>query len=961
MKLNKRKSIVKDTLSADGYNNFAAKLGMQANNLAAKGTYTYGKTLSRQRALLEIIYRTSWVAGQVVDTIAEDMTKEGINMFSEMAPDDIQSMQSALTELNIFGAICENIKWSRLYGGSIAVILIEGADYSRPLNIERIGKDQFKGIVVFDRWQIEPSLSDLITEIGPDMGLPKYYTILPSMETLSGEKIHYSRVIRMDGIKMPYYQRRIDNFWGMSIIERLYDRLIAFDSGTAGAAQMLYKAYLRVVQVDGLRAALAVGGKQEQAVIKQFQYIQMLQSQEGITLLDSKDQFSTHQYTFSGVSDVLIQLGQQISGATNIPLVRLFGQSPAGFSTGDTDLRNYYDHIGKLQENVLRMPVRKILEILSRSLLGKNLPEDFEFEFSSLWEMSEVEKSQIASSDSSTISNYFQSGIITKRIALKELLQQSRTTGRFTNISNEDIENALEEPPEHQGMEMGGENEDNTQSLVKPGKQELDLSNLEKALNDLNTLEQDNRSFNAEGILENLEKELQSLDIKTLEQLETELNTIINGGKTLESLEAELKTLGLSDNTIKLLSQQLEEIKLSSPKKKMPVTDRGMSFEMAVRNSFGITEDARARAPKGGITIKGKEFTGGEFIPTEGGYAEAFEKMKKEKKASAKAEKGKSPEKQDKKKNDKKEIIAALKAKLKQQSAKEGTKRTVKTAAYNYAKRDKDGKIVMGDGKGIPSHLKGVAIPPAWKNFLISPSGKDKCWLIAFDENGKRLGSIYSPKHVEGRDFKKDAMLNDLNKNLDVIQKQLDEGQRKEESFQKAFITKLLAITGARVGSNEESMSAKGKTYGVSTLEGRHIVKQDDGSVQLNFIGKRGKENIYIVKDKQAIKKLLELKKKAGDKGRLFDEKYNDLLGYVKELDGGGFTPHNFRTKIATDTAIELISKAPAPSNLKEYKKAVKEIAKAVGNRICDTPATALKSYIVTSVFTDWKIKAGIE
>lgn len=83
--------------------------------------------------------------------------------------------------------------------------------------------------------------------------------------------------------------------------------------------------------------------------------------------------------------------------------------------------------------------------------------------------------------------------------------------------------------------------------------------------------------------------------------------------------------------------------------------------------------------------------------------------------------------------------------------------------------------------------------------------------------------------------------------------------------------------------------------------------------------------------------------------------------GYVKELDGGGFTPHNFRTKIATDTAMELISKAPAPSNLKEYKKAVKEIAKAVGNRICDTPATALKSYIVTSVFTDWKIKAGIE
>lgn len=43
------------------------------------------------------------------------------------------------------------------------------------------------------------------------------------------------------------------------------------------------------------------------------------------------------------------------------------------------------------------------------------------------------------------------------------------------------------------------------------------------------------------------------------------------------------------------------------------------------------TTDKQVHAPKGGVTVKGKKFAGGEFIPAEGGYQEAYEKQKKEK------------------------------------------------------------------------------------------------------------------------------------------------------------------------------------------------------------------------------------------------------------------------------------------------------------------------------------------
>ncbi|MFA5355295.1 MAG: anti-CBASS Acb1 family protein [Candidatus Paceibacterota bacterium] len=441
------KNIVTAQATSDSFVNLVAKLGIQADNQSSNSYYALGPFLSRDRLQLEAAYRSSWLVGAAVDSIAEDMTRAGVTFHTQMDPGSVQKMNVALSTFGIWSNICSGIKWARLYGGAVAIILVDGADYTKPLNIEAIGKDKFKGLVVMDRWMVQPSFGELITDICQDIGKPKFYEVLPGVSTFPAMKIHYTRVMRFDGIELPYYQKLFENLWGLSVVERIYDRLLAFDSSTTGAAQLLYRAHLRVVQIDGLREALAAGGKTEAAVLKMFQYIRQLQSMEGITLLDGKDQFTTHQYTFGGVSDILIQFGQQISGATGIPLVRLFGQSPAGLSsTGESDLRNYYDNINRLQENQLRPELDKLFAIIARSK-GLKMPSDLEFLFNPLWQLSDTEKSTIAANDSGTISGAESTGLIKKSTALKELRQLSRVTGRFTNITDEDIEDAENEPP----------------------------------------------------------------------------------------------------------------------------------------------------------------------------------------------------------------------------------------------------------------------------------------------------------------------------------------------------------------------------------------------------------------------------------------------------------------------------------------------------------------------------------
>ena len=437
--------------TADSFQNFAARVGLGAGSQHDQSTYS-ANYLSRNRLLVESMYRSSWVVGQIVDVVADDMTREGINMRGLQSPEDAEEINQELDRLQVWDKLNKTIKWSRLYGGAIAVMMIDGQNVSTPLNINTVAKDQFKGLIVLDRWMVVPSLEDLVTEYGPYYGMPKYYDVITDSVGLCNQKIHYSRVVRMDGVELPYWQAIAENLWGQSVIERLEDRLTIFDSATLGAGQLVYKAHLRTYKVKGLREIIAKGGRLYDALVKQIQQIRQWQSNEGMTLMDAEDTFETHQYSFTGLDNLLMQFGQQIAGATGIPLVRLFGQSPAGFSaTGESDLSNYYDNINQQQEGRMRTPLQTLLAVVSLSKLGKALPNSFKFDFASLWQIDEKVKADVANTVAQAVTTVEESGLISRKTALKELRQSSEVTGIFSHITDEEIEAADDDPPPPKG------------------------------------------------------------------------------------------------------------------------------------------------------------------------------------------------------------------------------------------------------------------------------------------------------------------------------------------------------------------------------------------------------------------------------------------------------------------------------------------------------------------------------
>lgn len=54
----------------------------------------------------------------------------------------------------------------------------------------------------------------------------------------------------------------------MSVVERIFERIEAFDTATVGTTQLIHKAHLRTYSIEDLRKILATGGDLEKALMK---------------------------------------------------------------------------------------------------------------------------------------------------------------------------------------------------------------------------------------------------------------------------------------------------------------------------------------------------------------------------------------------------------------------------------------------------------------------------------------------------------------------------------------------------------------------------------------------------------------------------------------------------------------------------------------------------------------------
>ena len=123
-----------------------------------------------------------------------------------------------------------------------------------------------------------------------------------------------------------------------------------------------------------------------------------------------------------------------MAGACEIPATKLFGRSPQGFqSTGESDMRNYYEMIAGLQERLLRPALDKLLPVMAISCWGF-LPDDLGFIFNPLTTESPDTMAELANKLSLPVIEAFKAGLISREDAVAELKARGEPYACWTMI-----------------------------------------------------------------------------------------------------------------------------------------------------------------------------------------------------------------------------------------------------------------------------------------------------------------------------------------------------------------------------------------------------------------------------------------------------------------------------------------------------------------------------------------------
>lgn len=443
----------------DGYSNVPANLGAGANNLAQTANYVMER-FTWDYYTLNILFRDNWIAKAIIEKPANEMLKNGFSIHSQIEPDKIDKIMNIWQKTKTQNKFLKCLKWSRLYGGCLLIPMIENqGDLSKPLDYETIMPDSYKGCFTVDRWSgVSPSIELVDNITDPDFGQPEYYDV---NDNTTGKtfRIHHSRVIKMIGREMPYWEEIAETYWGASELEHVYTELRKRDDTSANISFLIFLANIRVFKMDGMSQMLSIGDQQAaQRVYETMKTMNHLMCNTGTLAIDKEEDFAMHGYSFTGINDVYESFMLDISGAAEIPVDKLFGRSPSGFNSGAETLQNYYDTIDEKRETYVREPLEKIVKIITMSALGE-IPDDIEIDFNPVRRPSDLEKSDLAQKNAQPIFDAYAGGLIGKGTALKELKQQSDITGLWTNITDEMIQEAYNEDKRRETEENENRNE----------------------------------------------------------------------------------------------------------------------------------------------------------------------------------------------------------------------------------------------------------------------------------------------------------------------------------------------------------------------------------------------------------------------------------------------------------------------------------------------------------------------
>jgi DNA topoisomerase I len=281
---------------------------------------------------------------------------------------------------------------------------------------------------------------------------------------------------------------------------------------------------------------------------------------------------------------------------------------------------------------------------------------------------------------------------------------------------------------------------------------------------------------------------------------------------------------------------------------------------------------------------------------------------------------------------------------------------------------DASGKRIADDA--VLERIKSLVIPPAWRCVRISPAASTSIQAVGMDTTG-RIQYLYHTKFSEKQQRKKYEKIERFGEYLPRLRAVTNEHIQLEGFPREKVLAVMMRLINSlyiRIGT--EKSARHYRTYGITTLQNKHLEIKRGGQLVFDFVGKShikhrkvlvDEELSGVMKDLKAVGPARKLFHYLDEDGKARPVKPSDINSYIKEATSPEFSSKDFRTWGGTLLAATALAEIGTSEAEREVKRNIVKAVKTVAEQLGNTPTVCRSSYIHPKVLKAYEAGMTID
>ncbi len=388
---------------------------------------------------------------RIVETIATEMTRKWVRLINrkgdEQTQDRIDLLTDAMERFGVRDAFRKVTEGDGFFGRGHLYIALDGDQVGEELNTP-IGN----GRDAASKQKVRKGKLLRFQPVEAVWAYPQGYNstnpldadwYCPSIWHVQGKAVHRSRLLTFVGREVPDLLKSAYAFGGLPMTQVARPYVENWLRTRQSVSDLI--AQFSVSGVEGMNLADALASGSAENLQNRIDMFVAMRDNRGFMALNTGEKFFNVATPLGTLDKLQAQAQEQIASICGIPLVKLLGVTPSGLNaSSDGEVRVFYDFIKAYQEKLFSDNLKRVIGFVQLSEFG-DVDEDIGFEFEPLWQMSEAEKADVAVKRTQAI--MAAEPALNGDVVLRELREMGDATGVFTQITDEDIEEAENAAP----------------------------------------------------------------------------------------------------------------------------------------------------------------------------------------------------------------------------------------------------------------------------------------------------------------------------------------------------------------------------------------------------------------------------------------------------------------------------------------------------------------------------------